>query len=70
MDTVKSAGYRENTPDCLSKVEMECDYFYLRAHDGQFALKDWHGKRVMLKKLLGMRPLTRKIRADFGLYDV
>jgi len=39
-------------------------------NDGQFALKDWHGKRAMLKKLLGMRPLTRKIRADFGLYDV
>ena len=30
-DTVKSAGYRENTPSSLSKVEAECDYFYLRA---------------------------------------
>ena len=30
-DTVKSAGYRENTPESLSKAEMECDYFYLRA---------------------------------------
>ena len=30
-DTVKSAGYRENTPGSLSKAEMECDYFYLRA---------------------------------------
>jgi LmbE family N-acetylglucosaminyl deacetylase len=30
-DTVKSVGYRENTPGSLSKVEIECDYFYLRA---------------------------------------
>ena len=30
-DTIKSAGYRENTPGSLSKAEMECDFFYLRA---------------------------------------
>jgi glycosyltransferase involved in cell wall biosynthesis len=30
-DSVYSAGYRENTPDSISKFEMECDYFYLRA---------------------------------------
>ena len=30
-DTVKSVGYRENTPGSLSKAEAECDYFYLRA---------------------------------------
>ena len=30
-DTVKSVGYRENTPGSLSKDEAECDYFYLRA---------------------------------------
>src|SRR5262249_208952 len=30
-DTVKSVGYRENTPGSLSKNEAECDYFYLRA---------------------------------------
>jgi glycosyltransferase involved in cell wall biosynthesis len=30
-DSVKSAGYRENTPGSLSKEEAECDYFYLRA---------------------------------------
>jgi len=30
-DTVKSVGYRENTPCSLSKAEAECDYFYLRA---------------------------------------
>jgi glycosyltransferase involved in cell wall biosynthesis len=30
-DTVKSIGYRENTPGSLSKDEAECDYFYLRA---------------------------------------
>jgi hypothetical protein len=30
-DTIKSVGYRENTPGSLSKAEAECDYFYLRA---------------------------------------
>src|SRR5215813_7636766 len=30
-DTVKSVSYRENTPGSLSKAEIECDYFYLRA---------------------------------------
>src|SRR5262249_10105481 len=30
-DTVKSVGYRENTPGSLSKAETECDYFYLRS---------------------------------------
>jgi glycosyltransferase involved in cell wall biosynthesis len=30
-DTVHSVGYRENVPNSLSKAEMECDYFYLRA---------------------------------------
>jgi glycosyltransferase involved in cell wall biosynthesis len=30
-DTVKSMSYRENTPGSLSKAELECDYFYLRA---------------------------------------
>jgi glycosyltransferase involved in cell wall biosynthesis len=30
-DTVKSIGYRENTPGSISKNEAECDYFYLRA---------------------------------------
>jgi hypothetical protein len=39
-------------------------------NDSRFALNDWHGTRAMLKKWLGMRPLTRKIRADFGLYDL
>jgi glycosyltransferase involved in cell wall biosynthesis/LmbE family N-acetylglucosaminyl deacetylase len=30
-DTVKSVGYRENTPGSLSKAEADCDYFYLRS---------------------------------------
>ena len=30
-DTVKSVGYRENTPGSISKAEAECDYFYLRS---------------------------------------
>lgn len=30
-DTIKSVGYRECTPGSISKDEMECDYYYLRA---------------------------------------
>jgi glycosyltransferase involved in cell wall biosynthesis len=30
-DTVTSVGYRENTPGSISRDEMECDYYYLRA---------------------------------------
>jgi hypothetical protein len=30
-DTVKSVGYRQNTPGSISEAELECDYFYLRA---------------------------------------
>ena len=30
-DTVKSVGYRNNTPGGLSTDDAECDYFYLRA---------------------------------------
>lgn len=30
-DTVTSAGYRESTPGSISKNELECDYYYLRA---------------------------------------
>ncbi len=30
-DTVKSAGYREETPGSISKNHLECDYYYLRA---------------------------------------
>ena len=30
-DTIKSAGYRNDTPGGLSTDETECDYFYLRA---------------------------------------
>ena len=30
-DTLKSAGYRRNTPGSISRAELECDYYYLRA---------------------------------------
>ena len=30
-DVMKAAGYRENTPGSISKNELECDYYYLRA---------------------------------------
>lgn len=30
-DTAKGMGYREQTPQSISRNELECDYFYLRA---------------------------------------
>jgi len=30
-DTIKGAGYREAVPGSLSRDELECDYYYLRA---------------------------------------
>jgi hypothetical protein len=30
-DTATEVGYRENTPGSISKNDLECDYFYLRA---------------------------------------
>jgi glycosyltransferase involved in cell wall biosynthesis len=30
-DSMKGAGYREGTPGSISKDELECDFFYLRA---------------------------------------
>lgn len=30
-DTVKGMGYREQTPQSISRNELECDYFYLKA---------------------------------------
>ncbi len=30
-DTVESAGYREGVPNSISKDELDCDYYYLRA---------------------------------------
>lgn len=30
-DTIKGVGYREDTPGSISRNELECDYYYLRA---------------------------------------
>jgi hypothetical protein len=35
-----------------------------------FSLRGWRSKRIMLQKLLSYRPLTRRIREEFGLYDL
>lgn len=35
-----------------------------------FSLQGWRSKKIMLQKLLCYRLLTRRIRAEFGLYDL
>src|SRR5262245_54288785 len=57
-DTVKSVGYRENTPASLSKHETECDYFYLRS-----LVKN--GDRV--RSPLYPKHLTREARRAMGI---
>src|SRR5262245_50342416 len=57
-DTVKSVGYRENTPRSLSKDEPECDYFYLRA-----LVKNCDRVRSSVYR----RHLTREARRAMGI---
>jgi hypothetical protein len=39
-------------------------------NDSGTVLTEWGGTRFMLKKLLRARPLTQKVRSDFGLYRI
>jgi hypothetical protein len=39
-------------------------------NDSSFSLRTWRSKKILLKKLLNYRLLTRRIRAEFGLYQV
>src|SRR5262245_50054747 len=57
-DTVKSVGYRENTPGSISKAEAECDYFYLRA------LVKNHDR---VRSSVYRRHLTREARRAMGI---
>ena len=34
------------------------------------SMQGWQGKKMFIKKLLNARPLTKRIREDFGLYEV
>ncbi|OAM87864.1 hypothetical protein AW736_20215 [Termitidicoccus mucosus] len=36
-------------------------------NDSGFSLKGWRSKKIMLKKLLGLRPLTARLRREFLL---
>jgi hypothetical protein len=38
-------------------------------HTG-FSLSGWRSKKVFLRKILAYRPLSRRIREEFGLYDL
>jgi glycosyltransferase involved in cell wall biosynthesis/LmbE family N-acetylglucosaminyl deacetylase len=57
-DTVKSVGYRENTPGSLSKAEAECDYFHLRS-----LVKN----RDRVRSPLYRKQLTREARRAMGI---
>ncbi len=35
-----------------------------------FSLKGWRSKKILLQKLISYRPLTQRIRKEFGLYDL
>jgi hypothetical protein len=39
-------------------------------NDSGMSLRAWRGKKMFLKKLLNSRLLTRRLRSEFGLYEV
>lgn len=39
-------------------------------NDSGLRLRGWQGKKMFLKKILTSRPLTRSIRAEFGLHEL
>jgi hypothetical protein len=39
-------------------------------NDSGFSLRGWRSRKVLLRKLLNSRPLTRTIREEFGLYEL
>ena len=39
-------------------------------NDSGISLRQWKGKKMLVKKILNSRPLTAKLRAEFGLYEV
>ena len=39
-------------------------------NDSGISLRQWRGKKMLLKKLLNSRPLTRRLREEFGLYEI
>jgi hypothetical protein len=39
-------------------------------NDSGISLREWRGKKMLIKKLLNSRPLTRRLREEFGFYEV
>jgi hypothetical protein len=39
-------------------------------NDSGISLREWRGKKMLLKKLLNSRPLTRRLREEFGIYEI
>lgn len=57
-DTVKAVNYRETTPDSISKNELECDYYYLKA-----LIKNLN----LIKTPLHREHLARQARRAMGI---
>ncbi len=39
-------------------------------NDSGISLRHWRGKKMLIEKLLNTRPLTRRLREEYGLYGV
>jgi len=39
-------------------------------NDSGISLREWRGGKMLVKKLLNSRPLTPRLRRDFGIYEV
>jgi hypothetical protein len=39
-------------------------------NDSGISLREWRGKKMLLKKLINSRFLTKRLRADYGLYEL
>jgi hypothetical protein len=39
-------------------------------NDSGISLRQWRGKKMLLKKLINSRLLTNRLRADYGLYEI
>ena len=39
-------------------------------NDSGISLREWRGKKMLIKKLINSRLLTRRLRQEYGLYEV
>jgi hypothetical protein len=39
-------------------------------NDSGITMREWRGPRMLMRRLMNSRPLTKKVRKEFGLYEV